>query len=150
MKLTFFADRNECFRRGINTTTNYIQLDIDPAILTEQDRGLIVDRITNVDHVSALCAIPSSTSVSEALTAISPWHGVTRPWGTFMVTSGGYFRCTGSVGVPGITLEALLAAINEDEINLERQCKFLIKVGKLLTKELYDQHVQEHIEKNNL
>ena len=148
MELRFRIDRNECFRRGIDTTDNHITLDIDPAKLTERQRRLIVDRIENGNYLGRIVALPSSVRI-ENKGSFEIWTQVGRPWGSFMVTGGGHLGGAGLLGVPGITLEVLLEAIEEDERDLEKQCKLLARMGKLMTAKKHEELVMEFMEKGN-
>ena len=149
MKLTFFADREACFLKGIDTTDRYIKLDVDPSKLTERQRGLLMDRITNVDHVSSLRPVYLKEPIDNVVRSDRP-RQLTRDWvdTPFLATSGGGFGYCYR-GVPGITLEALLEAIEEDERELEKQAKLLIRMGQLMTVEKFNQLVDERFEKGN-
>ena len=148
MKLTFFADREACFRKGIDTTDRYIKLDVDPSKLTERQRGLLMDRVTIVDHVSSLRPIYLKEPIDNVMNG--GWAPLTREWADtpFMAKAGGGFGY-GCRGVPGITLEALLEAIEEDEKELKKMGEFLIRVGQLMTVEKFNQLVDERFEKGN-
>jgi len=148
MKLTFFADREACFLKGIDTTDRYIKLDVDPSKLTERQRGLLMDRITNVDHVSSLRPVYLKEPFGHVLRG--GYRRLIRDWSDvpFMATSGaGFGYCCR--GVQGITLEALLESIETDEKELKKMGELLIRSGKLMTEEKFSKLVDEHMEKGN-
>lgn len=45
MKLRFKVDQKNAFRRGINAATSIVDLDVDPAILLQEERDLIADNL---------------------------------------------------------------------------------------------------------
>lgn len=49
MKLRFEVDQAACFRRGIDAPTSIVHIEVDPALLTEEARGLIADRMRGID-----------------------------------------------------------------------------------------------------
>lgn len=115
MKIRFYVDQGECFRKGINQAESRATIDVDPAKLDEKSRKLIGDRLDGINVKSLWC---------DALSEIDP-NGFTEE--TREITSA-RFRAQSWMGPkddhPMIkaklpTLQSLMEAIEQDETNMK-------------------------------